>query len=221
MKVAVYKIGVLQNKLEFYLPTDRAQEERSDKEYLCTVELPNANDGNIDAGFFRKEMYESIPFPADWPVAKKHEELPILLRSLWIKMQDRTERIMKNVITYTEEGGCLLRVKSIGLSGAEVETVITEFDDYKYLPDDNRVVFDVSLIHDKNLRGDSPIPPLDEPLFEAVQKPPIGAMPRRFWIEDRIMELEGAINRYSKANLVLPGEWVAELVNLKKELILL
>jgi len=43
-----------------------------------------------------------------------------------------------------------------------------------------------------------------------ANKPPIGIMPERIWLEHRQEELKSAIKRYLDANLKVPDEWVCE-----------
>lgn len=50
-------------------------------------------------------------------------------------------------------------------------------------------------------------------------KPPIGIMPKKFWIEHRIEDLKYAIHRYLNANLYVPNEWYEELAEHIKELL--
>lgn len=41
-------------------------------------------------------------------------------------------------------------------------------------------------------------------------KPPLGLIPRKFWIEERIANISNAINRYLIANKPIPPEWIYE-----------
>jgi hypothetical protein len=43
-----------------------------------------------------------------------------------------------------------------------------------------------------------------------MEKPPSGVIPRWLWRERRKAELRAAINRYRKAGLKVPEEWVSE-----------
>lgn len=45
----------------------------------------------------------------------------------------------------------------------------------------------------------------------SVDRPPIGIIPRYLWIEQRKSELISAINRYMKAGVKVPVEWLEEL----------
>ena len=46
------------------------------------------------------------------------------------------------------------------------------------------------------------------------EKPPLGVMPRKFWLERRYNELLAAIIRCHKAGRVAPSKWVDELSDL-------
>ncbi len=41
--------------------------------------------------------------------------------------------------------------------------------------------------------------------------PPIGLMPKKIWIEQRIVDIEAAIERYKNAFVEIPQEWIDEL----------
>ena len=41
--------------------------------------------------------------------------------------------------------------------------------------------------------------------------PPLGATPKRLWIEDRFWELADACNRYMAVSKEIPQEWIAEM----------
>lgn len=45
-------------------------------------------------------------------------------------------------------------------------------------------------------------------------RPPIGLRPLKFAMEDRIKEVEGAIERYSKAKKDIPVKWMNELTTI-------
>ncbi|MDF2881517.1 MAG: hypothetical protein K0R54_2074 [Clostridiaceae bacterium] len=47
-----------------------------------------------------------------------------------------------------------------------------------------------------------------EPIFE---RPPLGLKPRRICLEERIAEIQNAINRYVEARKPIPKEWTEEL----------
>lgn len=47
------------------------------------------------------------------------------------------------------------------------------------------------------------------------KKPPLGVLPRWAWIEQRIEELEQAIERYKAAKMDWPPEWAEELEELR------
>jgi len=55
-----------------------------------------------------------------------------------------------------------------------------------------------------------------------TQKPPIGVVPRlihnEMVMENRMKALSDAINRYTKAKLPIPTEWVTEYNDLQAEL---
>lgn len=50
-----------------------------------------------------------------------------------------------------------------------------------------------------------------------VEKPPIGLMPKRMWQEQRLNDLNDAIDRYEKAKCEVPVEWLYE----RNELVLI
>ena len=43
-----------------------------------------------------------------------------------------------------------------------------------------------------------------------IQKPPLGVKPERFWKEDRLKELDRAINDRAGTAFEIPIEWVVE-----------
>lgn len=50
-----------------------------------------------------------------------------------------------------------------------------------------------------------------------AEKPPLGLIPHRYWVEDRIREIYQAITRYNTVNKLVPNEWLEELITLQKE----
>lgn len=48
-------------------------------------------------------------------------------------------------------------------------------------------------------------------------KPPLGLMPRR-WLEERLDEVCGAIDRYQRVGKAVPMEWYREMVAIALEL---
>jgi len=51
---------------------------------------------------------------------------------------------------------------------------------------------------------------LSSPEFKA-EKPPLGLMPEKIWIEQRVSVILGAMQRYVSIGKQIPGEWVTEL----------
>ena len=51
-----------------------------------------------------------------------------------------------------------------------------------------------------------------------AEKPPLGIIPHRYWVEDRIREIYQAIIRYHTVNKTVPNEWLEELITLQKEI---
>lgn len=49
------------------------------------------------------------------------------------------------------------------------------------------------------------------------KKPPIGLMPHKFWVEERIQNILDAIDRYIQADMKIPIEWIEEYNKLKGE----
>lgn len=49
-------------------------------------------------------------------------------------------------------------------------------------------------------------------------KPPAGLMPRKLWIEQRIADIEAAIERYGLSGCAINGEWCTELDDLRNVL---
>lgn len=43
------------------------------------------------------------------------------------------------------------------------------------------------------------------------KKPPLGLMPRRFWLEKRLDDVLEATRRYYAENKSIPSEWVEEI----------
>ena len=50
------------------------------------------------------------------------------------------------------------------------------------------------------------------------RKPPLGIIPHRIWVEERIDELQGALRRYDEASKPIPMTWVSELSDLEYHL---
>lgn len=55
--------------------------------------------------------------------------------------------------------------------------------------------------------------------FDPAPKPPIGIMPPDIWIDHRVKELAGAIQRYAEfdARHESIAKWAQEIVDLRKE----
>jgi hypothetical protein len=53
----------------------------------------------------------------------------------------------------------------------------------------------------------------------SVKKPPVGLKPQWVWYQDRIIEIEQAIDRYKEAGEHIPIEWTLELLELTKILV--
>lgn len=51
------------------------------------------------------------------------------------------------------------------------------------------------------------------------QKPPLGVMPRKIWLENRLEELRAAISRYEAENRKVAVEWRIEEATISRELI--
>lgn len=47
--------------------------------------------------------------------------------------------------------------------------------------------------------------------FEFYERQPLGLKPRRICLEERIMDIQNAINRYIEARKPIPKEWIDEL----------
>jgi len=56
------------------------------------------------------------------------------------------------------------------------------------------------------------------PMSSRQAKPPLGLMPRKVWMEERLGEVCDAIDRYQKAGVAVPMEWYRELVSLSVNL---
>ena len=54
------------------------------------------------------------------------------------------------------------------------------------------------------------------PLFDMVEKPPLGIVPRHYHDERRIHEIIEGIVRYHAANEEVPFAWIEELYELRK-----
>jgi hypothetical protein len=48
--------------------------------------------------------------------------------------------------------------------------------------------------------------------MKCVPAPPIGIMPRKYWVEQRKNDLLAAIKRYMDAEKDIPQEWIHEYV---------
>lgn len=51
-----------------------------------------------------------------------------------------------------------------------------------------------------------------------LEKPPIGIIPKKIWIEQRINEIRRAVNEYINAGMRVNVEWIEEYNQLLKEL---
>ena len=51
-----------------------------------------------------------------------------------------------------------------------------------------------------------------------IEKPPIGLMPRKVWLEQRMNEIGEAVQRYEDANKDAPQEWIREWNLIRREL---
>lgn len=56
----------------------------------------------------------------------------------------------------------------------------------------------------------SPVENSQEVAAGHAVKRPVGIMPKEIWIEKRVTELFGAIDRYSEAGLPIPRAWSTE-----------
>ena len=54
---------------------------------------------------------------------------------------------------------------------------------------------------------------------EQNPKPPLGLMPEWLWKKKRLIEVESAIDRYTRAGVAVPPEWVVEREVLTREVI--
>lgn len=54
--------------------------------------------------------------------------------------------------------------------------------------------------------------------FLKYEKPPVGLMPRKIWLETRFKEILDAIKRYSDVNKQVPMEWLNELTEINKQI---
>ena len=48
-------------------------------------------------------------------------------------------------------------------------------------------------------------------------KPPLGLMPHKFWVEERITNILQAVNRYIEDDREIPTEWIEEYNKLIQE----
>ena len=58
------------------------------------------------------------------------------------------------------------------------------------------------------------MPPLLEDsvyLRPRKEAPPLGVMPRNYWIENRVDDIHEAMERYRRYKYIIPVEWVEEL----------
>jgi hypothetical protein len=49
-------------------------------------------------------------------------------------------------------------------------------------------------------------------------KPPLGLMPKKLFLEQRFENIKEAIERYVKANMEIPTEWLDEYVEIQEYL---
>lgn len=56
----------------------------------------------------------------------------------------------------------------------------------------------------------------DPPADEGVEKPPLGLMPRQFWLEDRVKQIVEAVGRRNGVDV--PVSWIEELAGICEEL---
>lgn len=60
---------------------------------------------------------------------------------------------------------------------------------------------------------------IEDSFVPIIKKPPLGLTPQIIWYEQRIKDIEEAIDRYKKANKEIPLEWTDELLELCKILL--
>lgn len=60
--------------------------------------------------------------------------------------------------------------------------------------------------------------PKFEPEIQKTEKPPLGLTPKAVWMEDRVLDIVDAMNRYVKANMEVPIEWIKEYNELVKQI---
>jgi len=58
--------------------------------------------------------------------------------------------------------------------------------------------------------------PRDPDVAPPAVKPPLGLMPKRRWIELRLVDVNEAIARYEAAKLPVPREWIGEVDGLTR-----
>lgn len=51
-----------------------------------------------------------------------------------------------------------------------------------------------------------------------ITPPPTGVQPRFLWLEERRDAIYRAIERFRKANYVVPVDWLEELIGLEREI---
>lgn len=66
----------------------------------------------------------------------------------------------------------------------------------------------------QNAENSIPIQVVQEKLRK-VEKPPLGVMPKRHWLNNRLLELHRAINERINANMTINPEWIEEYNELK------
>lgn len=52
-----------------------------------------------------------------------------------------------------------------------------------------------------------------------LKKPPLGLMPRKIFLRDRMLQIVGAIERYRESDLNIPWEWLDELCEISRDLL--
>ena len=55
-------------------------------------------------------------------------------------------------------------------------------------------------------------------MSEQIKKPPIGLIPRKLWLEVRLVDIKQAIDRYTEAGQDIPEAWREESELLKIEI---
>lgn len=59
---------------------------------------------------------------------------------------------------------------------------------------------------------------VDGKMTKILPKPPLGLAPHKYWVEERLNNINNAIARYMESNMPIPAEWIEEYNKLTEDI---